>query len=628
MEKPLTNTLNLKNLVNVLKSRKGSRVEDFVVIGIDFGTRCSSAAWATIDDFEADQVNMVLSWPGHGREEDEVPTAIYYDESGEIKWGYDVPDEAAPLQLSKLLFLRSEDLPEDVQQLNGLLTTKRMLKQSGQSAVDVIADYLQALWEHIINTIRKDRGDVLADIMKRHVVLTVPVTWKSYARQAMRQAAKKAGIMDSRSSGTTTLSFAPESEAAAIATMCEHGRSLSNDDVYILCDAGSRTVVSTTFCMDLVNYQIKNNETLELREVGVGKGGLCGGVFIDEAFRAMCQDRLGRPWNKLSNKGIKEIMTTEWEVGIKPQFKPRNTKKKYFVSIPAEAMGRSGFNDPKKPNLEAQRRASARISPERAAQIAESSRCDAQASSVSSSIPLTVGGSRYSSVFHEDSSFSESRTSAQYPNASLGDTASIDHFSASTLDTGPSFSDSASIDLFSLLTLDEDAEQQIAEELNKADTFLEQGSFAKAYPRYQVALALLSKSAASMPPRFHCRAHLGIVECRISASDDKPAENALEYLRSAYRHALKAINLEDETSRPAARMALLVTKFKRTEMEAGPDGMDLERITVFSAKVIKQIEVLQEMIDREDSTAQWSGYKRLLTRGEEWRERLTQLGPD
>ena len=77
----------------------------------------------------------------------------------------------------------------------------------------------------------------------------------------------------------------------------------------------------------------------------MSSGGLCGGVFIDEAFETMCKNRLGRKWDRLSKAGIKEIMKGEWEQAIKPQFKPGNTAKQYIVSIPAEAFGKSGLDD-------------------------------------------------------------------------------------------------------------------------------------------------------------------------------------------------------------------------------------------------------------------------------------------
>lgn len=66
-------------------------------------------------------------------------------------------------------------------------------------------------------------------------------------------------------------------------------------------------------------------------------GGLCGGIFVDEAFERLCKDRLGRGWDYLSKVGVREVMKGEWEYAIKPQFKVSNNKREYIVSIPAEA---------------------------------------------------------------------------------------------------------------------------------------------------------------------------------------------------------------------------------------------------------------------------------------------------
>lgn len=74
-------------------------------------------------------------------------------------------------------------------------------------------------------------------------------------------------------------------------------------------------------------------------------GGLCGGIFIDEAFEFIIKHRLGRKWDRLSNAGIKEMLKKEWELSIKPQFNPTNSKKEYLVSIPAEAFGEESVTD-------------------------------------------------------------------------------------------------------------------------------------------------------------------------------------------------------------------------------------------------------------------------------------------
>lgn len=222
-----------------------------------------------------------------------------------------------------------------------------------------------------------------------------------------------------------------------------------------------------------------------------------------------------------------------------------------------------------------------------------------------------------------------SSAAAHNPTVSiLGDSASVDHFGLFALNTAAFLDDAASIDQFSLLTFDGDTEQDIADEINAAEALLEQGSYDYANLRFQVALALLSRSPRPMPSSFHCQAHLGAAECRISKSDDKTKERALEYLRSAHKHAMKAIHLTDDASLPAARMALLVMTIKETEIEAGPGGMGPIQASTLYGKLNQQIEVLRELIDMEDDTPQRISYKGLLTRGEDWRRRLIYLGSE
>jgi molecular chaperone DnaK (HSP70) len=60
----------------------------------------------------------------------------------------------------------------------------------------------------------------------------------------MKEAADKAGILDDRLAGLTTLSFAPEPEAAALASLFESKPSIDAGDVFVICDAGEGTVVS------------------------------------------------------------------------------------------------------------------------------------------------------------------------------------------------------------------------------------------------------------------------------------------------------------------------------------------------------------------------------------------------
>lgn len=326
---------SIKRLVTRLRKKKPD-LDDFMVIGIDFGTTYSGAAWATIADFESEQVNLITTWPGHGREEGKAPTEVFYEREN-FMWGYTIPPDADPIRWFKLLLLREDDLASELRGSELISRGRRMLRESGKTAIDLISDYLGALWKHVLETIYKARGKSAIEAMAFHVVITVPAIWKDYARQGMEEAARKAGILTARLAGPTTLAFAPE-QAAALATLCEGGRNFGAGDVFVVCDAGGGTV-------DLISYKVGDVDPIALHEAVIGTGGLCGGIFIDEAFENMCKNRLGRKWNKLSQIGIRDIMKNEWEYAIKPQFRLDNANKEYIVAIPAEALEGSDLSD-------------------------------------------------------------------------------------------------------------------------------------------------------------------------------------------------------------------------------------------------------------------------------------------
>ena len=203
-------------------------------------------AWATLADFEDGQINLITTWPGTGREEGKCPTELFYEDD-EIMWGYEIPVDGDPIRWFKLLLLKDEDLDKELRSSEFILRGRRMLKENNKTAIDFIADYLRKLWQYTLEHINKARGESVVDALKFHVVLTIPAIWKGYARQGMEEAAKRSGILGRRPAGETTLSFAPEPEAAALSTLSEPGRKPKQGDVYMICDAGGGTVVRTPF---------------------------------------------------------------------------------------------------------------------------------------------------------------------------------------------------------------------------------------------------------------------------------------------------------------------------------------------------------------------------------------------
>lgn len=212
---------------------------------LSFFISYSGVGWATAEDFGNDQINFITNWPDADLEEVKVPTTLVYKPDGTQSWGYQVPfEDKDRLSWFKLLLLRDEDVPREIKESEPLQRARQLLDKLGKTPVEVIADYLRNLWGHTLEIIAKARSSTLVDALKFHVVLTVPASWKNYARRAMKDAAKRAGITSDRPAGETVLSFAMEPEAAALATIWEKEHHLKADDVYMICDAGGGTVVS------------------------------------------------------------------------------------------------------------------------------------------------------------------------------------------------------------------------------------------------------------------------------------------------------------------------------------------------------------------------------------------------
>ncbi|KAK8037667.1 hypothetical protein PG991_001013 [Apiospora marii] len=312
--------------------------DELLVIGIDFGTTSSGVGWATAADITNDQINIITSWPGSGREEGKAPTEMFY-ERGKKTWGFEVGNDCDPVRWFKLLLLKEEDLDPNMRSSEFVLRARQHMRDEGKTAVELVADYLRALWAHTLDSIARARGEVVVDVSRFHVVITVPAIWKPYARQAMRDAADKAGVLKKRlMAGGTSLSFVAEPEAAALSALSESGRNPKKDDVYLICDGGGGTV-------DLITYKILETGPLALEEAVEGYGGLCGAIFIDQAFQRKVKKSLGRKWDRLSKVDINELMNNSWEYGPKHRFSLSHDMD-YSISIPSAAFAKeSDRND-------------------------------------------------------------------------------------------------------------------------------------------------------------------------------------------------------------------------------------------------------------------------------------------
>lgn len=166
--------------------------------------------------------------------------------------------------------------------------------------MQVCADYLKALHEHMVQTLCKKFGDRVYANTPIDLWLTVPAIWSDSAKDATRSAAILAGFASRSFDKVFVIS---EPEAAALAALKPHLDMHSLDPIYegesvLICDCGGGTVDITTYGI------LSTTPALEFEELPgvVGSGGKCGSTYIDRNFNRWMTDTFGTAFTSLPAK--------------------------------------------------------------------------------------------------------------------------------------------------------------------------------------------------------------------------------------------------------------------------------------------------------------------------------------
>ncbi|KAK8061903.1 hypothetical protein PG994_008269 [Apiospora phragmitis] len=172
---------------------------------------------------------------------------------------------------------------------------------------------MRLLWNHILKKLDKIRGRQLVASTPIRVILTVPAIWTENARGRMRYAAVRAGILDDRLGGETTLDFISEPEAAAISVLYSEleNRPDVKNGKFIVADLGSDIV-------DLISYEVvkSNKDDIKIKECTVGteimdRGWECGiKAGFDASDKLWFMDRPNGGQIGLNKDEISEVFQT------------------------------------------------------------------------------------------------------------------------------------------------------------------------------------------------------------------------------------------------------------------------------------------------------------------------------
>ncbi|CAI4212718.1 unnamed protein product [Parascedosporium putredinis] len=113
----------LAKLLSRARLGQSEAEDEILIIGIDFGTTFSGVAWATVDDLESDEIHLITTWPGTGREEEK--SLLNYSTRT-------VPRDGDPVRWFKLLLLKSEDIPWDLAESEFIMRARKMLEKTAR----------------------------------------------------------------------------------------------------------------------------------------------------------------------------------------------------------------------------------------------------------------------------------------------------------------------------------------------------------------------------------------------------------------------------------------------------------------------------------------------------------------
>ncbi|GFF52593.1 heat shock 70 kDa protein 12A [Aspergillus udagawae] len=280
-----------------------------IIVGVDYGTTFTGASYVSSRGSGLSDIILISTWPGPSRDTETVfkaPSRIAYaDENSRVttnRWGYQVEPGMLSYSWTKLLLDQGTPLTQyDDSTLETASQTGILKLPKGKVAVDVVADYLSEVYQHILKTISKNITEADLRITPLEFWFTVPAIWSDRALDATRTAAQRAGFGKSSLRPMDQIFLISEPEAAAVTALKKYttssmGGSVKAGDGVLVCDCGGGTVDITTYLV------LDVFPTLKFEELCTGIGGKCGSTAVDRNFYQLMSDRFGDAFDNLPTK--------------------------------------------------------------------------------------------------------------------------------------------------------------------------------------------------------------------------------------------------------------------------------------------------------------------------------------
>ncbi|XP_067458869.1 heat shock 70 kDa protein 12A-like [Thunnus thynnus] len=262
---------------------------DSYIIAIDFGTAYSGYAFSLTSSEDQIEPNLKRWGKELGLDTPKTPTCILFNEDEEfIKFGYEA--RAAYIKMcgeeakqhyyfeAFKMALYGKKLDRDV--------TIKAANGKSMNAMKVFTAALSYLKEDALTTISVNTAGMKFIASDFTWVLTVPAIWDSSAKQFMREAATKAGIVSNGTDDRLVIALEPEAASVWCMKLPAEGFIAENHDKaaleqtpgtrYIVVDCGGGTI-------DITVHEVLDGGALkELHKVS---GNDMGGQTVDKKFK-------------------------------------------------------------------------------------------------------------------------------------------------------------------------------------------------------------------------------------------------------------------------------------------------------------------------------------------------------
>jgi hypothetical protein len=146
------------------------------------------------DDDEDNHTVVITNWPK--MVDEKVPSEISYSltPGAERQWGYDISPGARKMVWTKLE-LEQQERPDELRMildaLNGMrnlnfedtMQRKELPSYPGKDPVDIVADYLTYIREHLVQELLQTYGAEYLSSLPVDLVVSVPAVSKSFRQQ-------------------------------------------------------------------------------------------------------------------------------------------------------------------------------------------------------------------------------------------------------------------------------------------------------------------------------------------------------------------------------------------------------------------------------------------------------------